>query len=368
MLKNYLLSLGCFVDNEYLDEYLLLIEQPLSFSNAEYIEKHHIIPRSYYNSDYSKSASNEDISLNDPYNKLVELEYSDHFYAHWLLYNCTTNKLKSSNAKAILAMSGRSDILNISKATVLQICAEIKRNLDYYWSPEDDIELTDLYRSGVDHEAIAEVLHKTPGAVKARICRLKLSDRTWTPEEETWLRLNYADLGKSVCAQYLSRSLDSIEHKVTSLQISTRNWTDEDTEWLIANYADTPITTCAEFLNRSPSSITSKAHSLNLVKSSFWTTSEDSWLRENKPTNTWQYCSDYLGRSINSIKQRAFVLKISNDYRSKCSKSVRCVETEELFASVSQACKKYGPSVKSNLQGRLKSVKGLHFEYVAREA
>jgi hypothetical protein len=57
------------------------------------------------------------------------------------------------------------------------------------------------------------------------------------------------------------------------------------------------------------------------------------------------------------------LLKIPNDYHRKQSKSVRCVETDELFISVSQACKKYGPSVKSNLQGRLKSVKGLHFEY-----
>ena len=138
---------------------------------------------------------------------------------------------------------------------------------------------------------------------------------------------------------------------------------DEDTEWLIANYAKTPTTTCADFLDRSISSITSKAASLNLVKATFWTAYEDSWLRENRPANTWQYCSDYLGRSISSIKQRAFLLKIPNGYHRKRSKSIRCIETNELFASVSQACKKYGPSVKSNLQGRLKSVKGLHFEY-----
>ena len=363
MLKAYLLSLGCFTDNEYLDEYLSFIERPISFSAVEYTEKHHVIPRSYYNSDYSKSASNEDISLSDPYNSLVELTYSDHFYAHWLLYNCTTNKLKFSNAKAILAMSGRSDILNVSKDTVLQICNEIKRNLDFYWSPEEDAKLSELYLIGTPIEVIAEVLHKTRDATRARICRLKLSDRIWTSEEEAWLRLNYVDLGKNACAQYLNRTPGSIEHKVNKLQISTRNWTTEDIEWLIANYAATPTPACAEFLNRSISSITTKAASLNLVKTTFWTASEDAWLQENKPTNTWQYCSDHLGRSIGSIKQRAFLLKIPNDYHSKQSKSVRCVETDELFISVSQACKKYGPSVKSNLQGRLKSVKGLHFEY-----
>lgn len=363
MLKTYLLSLGCFIDNEYLDEYLSFIEQPFSFSATVPIENHHVIPRSYYNSDYSKSATSKDISLNDSHNRLIALTYSDHFYAHWLLYNCTTGKLRASNAKAIIAMSGKSDVLNFSKTTVLQICNDIKRNLGFYWSPEEDAKLSELYLTSTPTEVMAEVLHRTPDAVKGRICRLNLSDRIWTPEEEMWLRQNYADLGKNACAQHLNRSLDSIEYKVNKLQISTRNWTDEDIEWLIANYATTPAPTCAEFLNRSIHSITAKAASLNLVKATFWTASEDAWLQENKPTNTWQYCSDYLGRSVGSIKQRAFLLKIPNDYHRKRLKSVRCIETDELFISVSQACKKYGPSVKSNLCGRLKSVKGLHFEY-----
>lgn len=40
MLKSYLLSLGCFIDNEYLEEYLSFIEQPFSFSSTEYTEKY----------------------------------------------------------------------------------------------------------------------------------------------------------------------------------------------------------------------------------------------------------------------------------------------------------------------------------------
>ena len=363
MLKTYLLSLGCFVDNEYLDEYLSLIERPSSFSVAEYTEKHHVIPRSYYISDYSKSASSTDISLNDPHNRLVELTYSDHFYAHWLLYNCTINKLRSSNAAAIIAMSGKSDILDLSKAMILQICAEIKRDLEFYWSAEDDSKLSELYLVNTPIDIMANILNRTTGAVRHRICKLNLSDRSWTTEEEDWLRTNYADLGRDACANRLDRTPSSIEHKVTNLQISTRLWTDGDTEWLITNYATTPTATCAEFLDRSISSITSKAFSLNLSKATFWTEAEDDWLRENKPASTWQYCSDYLGRSVGSVKQRAFVLKIPNDYHSKRSKSVRCVETDEIFISTAQACKKYGQGVKHNLQGRHKSVKGLHFEY-----
>lgn len=363
MLKTYLLSLGCFIDNEYLDEYLLFIEQPSSFSDTEYTEKHHVIPRSYYKTDLEQSATNEDISLNDPHNRLVELTYSDHFYAHWLLFNCTTNKLRSSNAAAIIAMSGKSDILDFSKAMVLQICDEIKRDLEFYWSSKDDTKLTELYIANTPIEAMADLLGRSPCAVRSRICKLSLSDRTWTSEEETWLRLNYANLGKDACAAHLNRSLSSIEHKVTNLQISTRIWTREEVEWLVANYASTSTATCAEFLNRSLGSVNQKAATLRLVKVNYWSAAEDAWLRENKPNNTWQYCSDFLGRSVCSVKQRAFDLKIPNDYHSKCSKSVRCIETGEIFVSTSQACKKYGQGVKHHLSGRHKSVKGLHFEY-----
>lgn len=77
MLKNYLLTLGCFIDNEYLQEYLSLVTTSFYFSTTEYTEEHHIIPKSYYTHKY-----NRDCSLEDPNNFLVTLTYSDHFYAH----------------------------------------------------------------------------------------------------------------------------------------------------------------------------------------------------------------------------------------------------------------------------------------------
>lgn len=365
MLKTYLLSLGCFLDNEYLEEYLLLVEQPSSFSETDYTEDHHIIPRSYYKSDYSKTASTEDLALKDPHNRLVKLLYPDHFYAHWLLYNCTIGKLKSSNAKAVLTMSGRTDILNFSKDEILQIRNEIKRNSDFYWSPEEDAKLIELYKTGSVEEltTIAVILDRTISAVRGRIARLKLSDRSWTLEEETWLKLNYESLGRAACARHLDRTLDAIEHKVNKLKISNRLWTAEDVAWLITNYASTPIPVCAEFLNRSLNSVRAKASYLNLTKATHWTASEELWLQENKPQHTWQFCSKYLGRSISSLQQKAVALGITNNYHQKVSKKVRCIETSEIFSSIGQACKKYGQGVKHHLQGRNNSVKGLHFEY-----
>lgn len=81
MLKDYLLSLGFFIDNEHLDEYLNLIEKP--FNLSDYTEEHHIIPVSYYIDDYSVDRHLvETKALEDSHNKLVKLSYQDHFYAH----------------------------------------------------------------------------------------------------------------------------------------------------------------------------------------------------------------------------------------------------------------------------------------------
>ena len=366
MLKKYLLSLGCFIDNGYLDEYLLFIKLPFSFSENESTEKHHIIPRSFYTANYSKKSS-KDISLDDPNNYLVKLTCADHFYAHWLLYNCTLSKLKASNAKTLIAMSGREEVLHFSKEAILEIVKEIKRDCDYYWSPTDDSILTTLYNEKVSVEVIAEKLNKTPSATKARISRLQLSDKIWTVEDEIWLISNYNVLGKQKCAEYLNRSELAIEHKVNKLGISTRNWTLTDEQWLIENYSTTPLTECEAVLNRSQNSITSKANALGLSKSTFWTPEEDAWLTQARPAADWATCSQHLGRSISSIKQRAFMLGLPNDYRDKVSKAVRCVETGEIFSSATKACTKYGQGVKHNLQGRHKSVKGLHFEYYKGE-
>ena len=49
MLKQRLLNTGLFVDNEYLDKCIFLIEEGLSVGYIKYkTHKHHIIPRAYY--------------------------------------------------------------------------------------------------------------------------------------------------------------------------------------------------------------------------------------------------------------------------------------------------------------------------------
>lgn len=260
MLKDYLLSLGCFIDNKYLDEYLDLIEQPFTLSG--YSEKHHIIPVSYYISDYSIDRHLvEAIALKDPNNKLVKLSYSDHFYAHWLLYKCTTGKVKSANAKTIIAMSKKEDVINLSHNEIQKIKSEIKKELDYYWSQEDDEFLKANYKK-LSVSEIAKALGKTHKATQTRIVRLHLSDKHWTAEEVDWLTKNYNKVGMDVAVAYLGRTASSIEHKVNRLNISNRQWKKEEADWLLENRNKFTIKELADKLGKSKASIYTKLKSL----------------------------------------------------------------------------------------------------------
>lgn len=311
MLKDYLLSLGFFLDNEYLDEYLQLMEKP--FVLSEYTELHHIIPVSCYTDDYSVDrylAATK--ALEDKHNKLVKLSFQDHFYAHWLLFNCTVDGLKTASARAVLAMSGlHQEVLYFTKDEILKIKDTIKKDLDIYWSAADDEYLINSYHAkltSAEVQNIANSLNKTEGAVRTRIVRLKLSTKFWTDETIEWLKSNYNILGKKACAEHLGRSELAIEHKVNKLGISTRQWTDEQIAWLTKNYGLISPKDCAEYLGKSTISIRNKAALLRLASVVRWTETADTWLIDNKPSNTWDYCAKYLGRSIKSVKQRYWLL------------------------------------------------------------
>ena len=69
MTKEKLLATNCFIDNEYLDEYLKLID-----SSTAGTEVHHILPRSYF--------KDLGISVDNSEQNLVQLSFADHCKAH----------------------------------------------------------------------------------------------------------------------------------------------------------------------------------------------------------------------------------------------------------------------------------------------
>ena len=147
-LKTYLLTeVGC-IDNEYLDQYLILLQTAaITEITTQYCELHHVIPVAYYYYKYdckNKTTAKRKYADKDINNKVVNLLYKDHCKAHWLLFHCTTGKLKAASANAFCRM------LNISyrhkfETTITEAeYAELQAQRDYvkqhadtkYWAAE----------------------------------------------------------------------------------------------------------------------------------------------------------------------------------------------------------------------------------------
>ena len=86
-LKNKLIVLNNFIDNDYLDSYVELIITNSDTKKQKFKTNiHHIIPRCYYKL--------HQIEVDDSKENKVNLLYVDHIKAHYLLMNCTVGVLK----------------------------------------------------------------------------------------------------------------------------------------------------------------------------------------------------------------------------------------------------------------------------------
>lgn len=85
-LKNELLELNIFEENQYFDLYVKLIEKNKYREKDRYkTQSHHIIPKYYF--------KHLNIKVNDLQSNKVNLLYSDHVLAHYYLALCSKNKL-----------------------------------------------------------------------------------------------------------------------------------------------------------------------------------------------------------------------------------------------------------------------------------
>ena len=111
-LKSKLLSCKGFIDNEYLDKYVQLVERNRRTSRkGKNINSHHIIPRSWFKLN--------GLSIDNNPTNLVNLEYRNHVLAHYYLCLCTCTKLQYANELALMLLTSRKK-LNISEKILVQ--------------------------------------------------------------------------------------------------------------------------------------------------------------------------------------------------------------------------------------------------------
>ena len=116
-IRESLLKLNIFEENEYFDKYVDLIER-----NKENIavmwktQKHHIIPKHYY--------KENGLKVDNSKSNLVNLNYSDHIFAHYYLSLCSLGIYKSYNQGAFMYLTS---ILGEDKSLIYDLdrCDEI---------------------------------------------------------------------------------------------------------------------------------------------------------------------------------------------------------------------------------------------------
>ena len=98
--KEKLLATHDFIDNEYLDKYVDLIDKNFSTDAvSKQTNKHHIIPAYYFR--------HFDLPVDNSEENLVNLYYRDHMLAHLYLSGCTEGRNRYWNLYSIFMMSGQ---------------------------------------------------------------------------------------------------------------------------------------------------------------------------------------------------------------------------------------------------------------------
>lgn len=103
-IKEELLKCKIVVDNEYLDEYVSIVENNLlTRREVSKTNKHHIIPRYFYKSN--------GIDVNNSSDNVVNLLYVDHIKAHYYLAKCSsTEEYEAFNVHSIRYLLNGKDI------------------------------------------------------------------------------------------------------------------------------------------------------------------------------------------------------------------------------------------------------------------
>ena len=275
-LKEKLLKTGYFIDNEYLANYIKLVENYTT--DKLYTEKHHILQRAYFELN--------GLEVDNSKANIVKLAYADHCKAHWLLYWCTKSVLRNANAWTIQYL----------QASYKKYTGNNKRKFEFN---QVDFELLESYWLAIKDDA---------------------DNLFWIDEDLETLKLYYSDIGAEGVQKKLKypRSIQAIRLQASLLKLTSPiYWTEEEIEKLKKYYPLEGYFCYKRFKNKTKGAIQSKAFRLKLPSSIDWTDNEIALLKKYYPLYGYK-CYKYLHRkSIASIKAKAKEFGLLNPYASK---------------------------------------------------
>lgn len=314
MTKEKLLATNCFIDNEYLDQYLELVN-----SSTTGTEVHHILPRSYF--------KELEIKIDNSDDNLVKLSFADHCKAHWLLYYCTIGKLKKASQASFILMTK----------------AFLK---------------TDSIADSVDYNLLQQ---------KWEEFKNDSSTDFFSTDEEQFIIQNYNKLSHKQLALKLNRTARSICQKATLLGLRTKQpnwWSKEEKQYLIDNFGKKTLVEIAKEIGRSYSSVRKMTEILQInVQRDYWTTDEINFVKENYSKLGMVGCAEKLNRTPRAVQFKATTLGLYFEYGTK----IYCSELDKSWTSIKAAADELNIAVSlihRCIIGKQKQTHGYHFKKI----
>lgn len=321
LLKEKLLSTGYFIDNQYLDEYVKLTTDS-SITLTTYLERHHILPRAYYNL--------LEIDVDNSDDNLVSLSFANHCKAHWLLYYCTIEKLQYASQTAFVIMvNGLTKRLNDYTDTDFAELQELKNKLiedsATFWSTSEDEYLRQNFLDFSDEELAAE-LHRSSTAVQARrsilgLQRFKMLP-DYTQEEIDYLIANHSHKEIAELAAHLNRPIGSVAAKCSRLGLKKWHadpWSEDELEFLYKNSATMSAAEISKALGRGLNGVhrQCRIHKITCCskRTGYWTDYELAYLAANSTTKTVTKMAEELERPLTSVRRKCLnlgLIKVQN--------------------------------------------------------
>lgn len=273
ILKEKLLKTGYFIDNEYLDDYISLVIAPAKIDSLDYTEIHHILQKQYFkiiNKPIDNSSDNK-----------VRLLYRDHCKAHYLLYFCTTGKLKAANARAVNKMFSvitktntinknfRNSIIELSEKDYVKIqeyANKIYNDETSEFYTKDELEILKNNYSAIPFKELKKLLpNRSAESIMSKANKeLHLTAfSAWSEDEIAILKQYYSIEGRAIVSRLPKRTWKTITTQANYLGLHTKNyWSDEDIKILIEFYPKEKGKIIKRFKNRTIDNIYSKVKEL----------------------------------------------------------------------------------------------------------
>lgn len=201
------------------------------------------------------------------------------------------------------------------------------------WNDKEIKYLTDNYELKTCKQIASDLQKKYSSVVYVanKLRLIKQPHKSWTVEEDNFLRNHYIDMTSAEIGKILKRTIHSINTRRDDLGlIRNANWTTEEEMFLIKNFNQMTYAEIGKALNRTEEAVDAKCFNMGLYKKEKpWEQWEYDYLKDNYYEMSTKEISEYLNRTPSAIQLKAQRLGMKK-YPYSCNYNFfEVIDTEE---------------------------------------